>query len=614
MIAIPPTEATTLQEFRDYYAALCEVTGRPIFFQTSGGAPDVVPTVDFMVDMAREFPNLAYVKEERPPVHERMLALREHRPDPIKSIFGAAFGRQWLYEMRLGMDGVMTGGAMYADIYARLWELHVAGKQDELRDLFGKLLLMLNLDRTIPGIRLYVLKRRGDLQDVEVAARRLRVHRRPGRGDRVPPRRDPAVLPGVVWRVSPYRLMSHGSRSTHMGAAAASKYNVGMHDATENSAGAIPPPRFERIDLRRFRAFGDLSIQGLSRVNLITGRNNTGKSSVLEALRILATNAALDVICDILRYREEDGVGADGEGRSPDSESLFQVSGFFHGFPQLSEKPEPIEISATGRAGRMTVALGLDRFSEERDSAGNYRLVPLAPDLFGNTDGIAALVAKTNGKFRIHPLNRFRRYLAQARRPRASIADGESTACAFVSPYASEGTELWEPLWDRIALTDDEQDVIGALHIIDPTISAVSMIRGTSALRSRTAIVRAGNVPRPVPLRSFGDGLNRLFGLILSLVNAQGGFMLIDEFENGLHYSVQLDAWRTVFRLAQARDIQVFATSHSWDTIETFQKAAAETVAAGALIRLARKGEDIIPTVFAEDELAIATRDRIEMR
>ena len=161
MIAIPPTDATTLGEFRDYYSALCGVTDRPVFIQTSGGAPDVVPTVDFMVGMAREFPNLAYVKEEREPVHERMLALRKHRPDPVRSIFGAAFGRQWLYEMRLGMDGVMTGGAMYADIYARLWELHEAGKQEELRDLFGRLLLMLNLDRTIPGIRLYVLKARG---------------------------------------------------------------------------------------------------------------------------------------------------------------------------------------------------------------------------------------------------------------------------------------------------------------------------------------------------------------------------------------------------------------------------------------------------------------------
>ena len=161
MIAIPPTTAASLSDFRDYYAALYGVTARPIFFQTSGRAPDVVPTVEFMVEMATEFPNLAYVKEERAPVHERMQALTKHRPATIKRIFGAAFGRAWLYEMRLGMDGVMTGGAMYADVYARLWELHTAGQTTELRDLFGKLLLMLNLDAIIPGVRLYVLKKRG---------------------------------------------------------------------------------------------------------------------------------------------------------------------------------------------------------------------------------------------------------------------------------------------------------------------------------------------------------------------------------------------------------------------------------------------------------------------
>ena len=161
MIAIPPTTATTLDDFRAYYGALAEVTDRPIFVQTSGGAPDVVPTTDFIVEMAGEYPNLAYVKEERAPVHERMRALARHRPARIKRIFGAAFGRAWLYEMRLGMDGVMTGGAMYADIYARLWELHVAGHTDELRDLYSKLLLMLNLDSIVPGVRLYVLQKRG---------------------------------------------------------------------------------------------------------------------------------------------------------------------------------------------------------------------------------------------------------------------------------------------------------------------------------------------------------------------------------------------------------------------------------------------------------------------
>lgn len=161
MIAIPPRTASSLDDFRSYYAALCEVTDRPVFVQTSGGAPDIEPTVDFLVALAREFPQCGYVKEEHPPVQERMLQLARHRPDPIKTILGANFGRAWAYEMRLGTDGVMTGGVMYADIYAAMWDLHLAGKHDELRDLNGRLLQMLNLDSLIPGVRLYVLRKRG---------------------------------------------------------------------------------------------------------------------------------------------------------------------------------------------------------------------------------------------------------------------------------------------------------------------------------------------------------------------------------------------------------------------------------------------------------------------
>ena len=58
----------------------------------------------------------------------------------------------------------------------------------------------------------------------------------------------------------------------------------------------------------------------------------------------------------------------------------------------------------------------------------------------------------------------------------------------------------------------------------------------------------------------------------------------------------------------------MIATSHSWDAIEAFQVAAAEAQDEGVLIRLARKGEDVIPTLFREDELAIATREHIEVR
>lgn len=160
MIAIPPTTANSLKEIRDYYAALCAITARPIFVQTSGG-PDIELTIDFIVQLAREFPQCGYIKEEYGRVHERMLALQAYQPDPIRSIFGATLGRGWLYEMRIGTDGVMTGGAMYGDVYAKMWELYQQGDKEALRDCYARLLLIQNLDNLIPGVRLYVMKKRG---------------------------------------------------------------------------------------------------------------------------------------------------------------------------------------------------------------------------------------------------------------------------------------------------------------------------------------------------------------------------------------------------------------------------------------------------------------------
>ena len=89
---------------------------------------------------------------------------------------------------------------------------------------------------------------------------------------------------------------------------------------------------------------------------------------------------------------------------------------------------------------------------------------------------------------------------------------------------------------------------------------------------------------------------------------------MIDEFENGLHYSVQPDAWRMIFRLAQRLDVQVFATTHSSDAVEAFQEAATESPEDGVLLKLTRRGDKIHPTVFAEEELASATRYDIEVR
>ncbi len=160
MIAMPPTSGKSMDDYRQYFRALAKATSRPVIIQTSGGARDLAPSTDLIVELAAESPNFGYVKEETAPIVERMKEELRHRP-AMKGIFGASFGVGWLYEMRLGLDGVITGNAMYADLMARIWDLHEHARHEEVRDAYSKFLLMRNLDEQIGGANLYVMKRRG---------------------------------------------------------------------------------------------------------------------------------------------------------------------------------------------------------------------------------------------------------------------------------------------------------------------------------------------------------------------------------------------------------------------------------------------------------------------
>ncbi len=373
-------------------------------------------------------------------------------------------------------------------------------------------------------------------------------------------------------------------------------------------------PGIVDLTIEGFRGFRELKLEGLGRVNLITGRNNTGKSSLLEAVRILASGSPPATIRSILIHREEDVFDPDEQSRQGYAEIALQISTLFHGFPELSGTWKPILVSAGGSQQPTKLMLTLDWFSEERTENGTRKYVPLRTKPFDEEDAIPALTIDTGDSERIFLLENLRKDYYGPRPLQPEYGRPRSTPCIYISPYGGESTVRLGTLWDRIALSDLEKRVVEALRIIDPSISAVSIVGGDRPRHPRTAIVRSGKIQRPVPLRSFGDGLNRLFEIALSLVNAKDGLLLIDEFENGMHYSVQLDTWRMIFKLAAALGVQVFATSHSWDAIEAFQKAAAETPEEGMLVRLARKGEDIIPTVLREDGLRIATRNSIEVR
>ncbi len=182
-----------------------------------------------------------------------------------------------------------------------------------------------------------------------------------------------------------------------------------------------------------------------------------------------------------------------------------------------------------------------------------------------------------------------------------------------IPSLAFQRTSELGAMWDRSFVLGLDSRVIEIMKVIQPDIESLGMVNAEST-NQRFAMVRANGCPKPLPLRSFGDGLNRLFGIALSLVSAKDGLLLIDEFENGLHHTVQTDIWRAIFRMARDLSVQVFATSHSWDAIEAFQTAASESPEDGVLVRLTRRDGKLFTTVFDEDDLETVTRENIEVR
>ncbi|MBV5322804.1 MAG: AAA family ATPase [Ilumatobacteraceae bacterium] len=368
----------------------------------------------------------------------------------------------------------------------------------------------------------------------------------------------------------------------------------------------------KNLEIKGFRALSELRIAPFGKVNLITGKNNAGKSSLLEAIRILVTGGALRTLFDILNYREE--LGATGESeRTWLPTDLAPFCNLFTGFPDLASSKQGFSIVAEGALPPATSRLGanIDWFIRRSDpSRQAFSYERASPDLFGEMDAFPALDLDIGGRQRIVPFDRLQRRL-----PMRAEADAPPFACVYLDPFSSRSTSQMGALWDAIALTDVEPEIVKALKIVSDDIQAVSIVgsdeRGS---RPRTAIARSSTHAAPVPLRTFGDGVNRLFGIILSLCNARNGVLLVDEIENGLHFSVQTDIWRTIFRLANTLNVQVYATSHSWDCVRAFQQAASESPQDGVLVRLSKVGDRIIPTLFTEKELEIVTRDQIEVR
>lgn len=319
------------------------------------------------------------------------------------------------------------------------------------------------------------------------------------------------------------------------------------------------------LKIENFRLFKNLHIEGLKRVNLFTGKNNCGKTALLEALRIMAAGEDLSVMLHIL------------ENRGQNINVFEEYDSFFN--RKVFES----------RTSKGSINLSINDFVITRTQKGESNI------------SYQLKTAKS-----LHPDLRQLSYalnLHNLKIPRDRV---------IYVPFGLTDYFPLENLWSSIVLTPDEDTVIEILKkTILPDLIRLDVKPGRT-------LVRLEGEKKPIPLKNLGDGAERVLLLAIALVGAKDKLLLIDEIEAGLHYSVIEKLWEIIFKYSKELEVQVFATTHSSDVVKSFTYLLerAENKEDGAFFRMQRartSGEiEVIP--YDAERLEFALESNLETR
>lgn len=389
-----------------------------------------------------------------------------------------------------------------------------------------------------------------------------------------------------------------------------------------------------------FKLFSELQIERLGRVNLIVGKNNAGKTALLEALRVYASGFRFRDFREILMGREELMAGPlKTRSHAVDLAALFHRD--LHDPDEQTFRLGPAEHTLTCQL----------RTVKPFESGQRYRLLGEPKDTRADTpwEAVQALTVLAHPEARQEGYGYIDWNLELLEDLHSDKLDPMVLWPIFLPALRRWSNREIATLWDSIALTDAEEDIKTALQlVIREPVRGITLVEDPIAEGQRVVKLRLNGQPQPISLRSLGDGAVNLFQLALAMACANHqvlrerraldthawsvqasnrgsmNLVLIDEIENGLHYSALPAVWSFLFEAARRNHAQVFATTHSWDCLHGFREALRldqETYPAGdtddpraMVIRLERAGDTMRTVLIDDTMLPMVTREHIEVR
>ena len=342
--------------------------------------------------------------------------------------------------------------------------------------------------------------------------------------------------------------------------------------------------------IKNFRGIDELTIPRLGRVTLLAGKNGVGKTTVLDAVRIWADRGLTKLFDAVLHERGDSFITITDDRKRV----VVDRIGLFANRPDSPEAT--FAIGPDGDNNTLTI----------RQMASSEQLARHYPSRMDVLDNIRLEM----------------RFGEDARWDTGGRSQSGTlpslVACNAVGPNGPTD-ETIEEYWNEVALTMHEDRALEALNLVTDAhverVAALGPPMEDGVIQPRRMMAKVTNRDYQVPLRTLGDGAFRAYAVALALAKSSNGFLLIDEAENGIHHSIQAKFWNMVLQTAERNNVQVIATTHSWDCVVGFAEAANELEdVEGLLVRLERPPAGLRPITYDESRLKNIAKNGIEVR
>lgn len=326
------------------------------------------------------------------------------------------------------------------------------------------------------------------------------------------------------------------------------------------------------VKIKNFRSFHQFELHDLGRINLLVGANNSGKTSVLEAIHLLRAQGNPRAFIELLESRGEYIIGESKSNREWSIRHLFHGHSFdvgsefsITGATRKSKHPEQLTVSVAphdslSQAFRNDPSRYLDIENEDRLSLFEAYDLTVEWSFGKERSSWGSLVSLQGGLSSLASPMPPRPVRAAQSSPSNNLKV-EFLTCAGLSVAQ---VVKW---FDQIVLTPEEENVYEALRTIEPNIKRIATVNnskiseGISAQKGFAVLIDDYRVP----IGSMGDGIWRMLGLVLASIQVSNGCLLVDEIDTGLHFTAMTDMWKLIWEIAKRLDVQVFATTHSSD-------------------------------------------------